>query len=153
MRLEDGHDIIAVPMVRHDASPVVDSLYPRAATGIQVMNLADTPAEVTIRFVEPAGGFGPVRQEYLQTKTVAPYQAATFYTGSVDGIRDRRDFLGSAMVRSNAGQPLGVTATIVRGGFDAVTYNGFRADLGSPVGMNPPEGRLAFAALASRFGR
>jgi hypothetical protein len=132
MRYEDASATVAVPMIRHDATRPAASLYPAAATGIQVMNVDDTPADVTVRFVEPAGSFNAGGRVGSITRRIAPYEAATIYTGAIPELAGRRDYLGSAVVESAGGQRLLASVTIARAGKDTVSYEGFKAEFGAP---------------------
>lgn len=132
LRFEDASATVAVPMVRHDASRPAGSLYPAAATGIQIMNVDDTPADVTVRFVNAVGRFDAGGRLGSTTRRILPSEAATIYTGSVPELAGRRDYLGSAVVESAAGQRLAVSVTIVRAGKDSVSYEGLRAEFGAP---------------------
>ncbi|MCB0217537.1 MAG: hypothetical protein KDH92_12925 [Chloroflexi bacterium] len=133
VRYEETASTVAIPMVMHDARMPAGAIYPAASTGIQVMNVDDSPADVTLTVVAPAGAFragGPVAS---QTQRIEPYRAGTFYTGFFPELAGQTDFRGSAVVRSAGGQRLAVTVTVARGGKDSVTYNGFPSPSGSPI--------------------
>ena len=149
VRFEETASTVAVPMVMHDARMPAGAIYPAASTGIQVMNVDDSPADVTLTVVAPAGAFragGPVAS---QTQRIEPYRAATFYTGFLPEITGQTAFRGSAVVSSAGGQRLAVTVTVARGGKDSVTYNGFPAPFGSPIAEAGAARGVAARLLAS----
>ncbi len=134
-RFEDSSATVAVPMVLHDQTPVSGAIYPLAATGIQVMNVDDTPAEVQVSFVRPEGGFGGGGIVASRSYRIERNRAATVYTGAIPELAGQRGFRGSAVIRSSGGQRLLATVTIVRGSKDAMSYNAFKAEAGAPAGV------------------
>lgn len=134
MRFEDSSVTVAVPMVVHDQTPVDGAIYPTAATGIQIMNVDETPANVSISFVRPEGAFGPATTVATRSMTIERNRAATIYTGAIPELAGQRGFRGSAVIRSAGGQRLLSTVTVVRGGRDSMSYNAFKAEFGAPSG-------------------
>lgn len=134
-RFEDSSATVAVPMVLHDQTPVVDAIYPTAATGIQIMNVDETTADVRVDFVRPEGSFGGSGIVASRNYRIERNRAATVYTGAIPELAGQRGFRGSAVIRSSGGQRLLTTVTVVRGGKDAMTYNAFKAEAGAPPGL------------------
>lgn len=140
-RFEDSSATVAVPMVLHDQTPVTGAIYPTAATGIQIMNVDETPADVSISFVNPAGAFGGGATVASRSMRIERNRAATIYTGAIPEMAGQRGFSGSAVIRSAGGQRLLATVTVVRGGKDSMTYNAFKAEYGAPAGSLSSAGR------------
>lgn len=134
MRFEDSSATVAVPMVLHDQTPVAGAIYPSSATGIQIMNVDETPADVSITFVRPEGAFGANTTVATRSMRIERNRAATIYTGALPELAGQRGFKGSAVIRSAGGQRLLATVTVVRGGKDSMTYNAFKAEFGAPDG-------------------
>src|SRR5581483_9653560 len=88
-------------------------------TGIQVLNVADTPADVLVTYFASDGG-GP----WLDRATVAPGAATTFYQPANP---DRTNgFVGSGVINALGDQPLVAIVNQVHGDRDvATTYRAF----------------------------
>jgi len=77
------------------------------STGLQVQNLGEAPAEITITYRTPAGTL-LVRQDDV----IGARGSRTYYQPSIAGLPD--GFVGSAMIVSNNGQPLAAVVNEVR---------------------------------------
>ncbi len=76
-------------------------------TGLQVLNLGDGPAEITITYRSPGGALLS-----RQDDVIGPRASRTYYQPAVPGLGD--GFVGSAVVVANNGQPLAAVVNEVR---------------------------------------
>lgn len=111
------------------SAPLLFSAYNDWNTGINLANISDSPAEVTVSYYETGGGF--IREEIL---TVQPRSMEYLYT---PGNVDQESFVGSAVISS--------TAPVV-GAIDEVKYQTTEAMsyLASPVGQTSAAIPLVF---------
>lgn len=76
-------------------------------TGLQVQNLGDAPAEITITYRSPVGTVLARQDDVIGSRASRAY-----YQPSVSGLPD--GFIGSAVIVSNNGQPLAAVVNEVR---------------------------------------
>jgi hypothetical protein len=76
-------------------------------TGIQVQNLGDVPAEISISYRAPSGA-----ELTTQTDVIEPRGSRTFYQPAIAGLPD--GFAGGAVIVSLNGQPLAAVVNEVR---------------------------------------
>jgi hypothetical protein len=100
------YELLAGGQVRRFAPRLLRNVDGRN-TGLQVQNLGDTSAEITVTYRAPTGALLAREDD-----TIAPRSSHTYYLPAVAGLSD--GFAGSAMIVSNNGQPLAAVVNEVR---------------------------------------
>ena len=147
VRAEDGATFIALPLVRRQH---IDAW--KLTTGIQVMNVGDAVATVTIAFADAQGheltGCGAAC-----SATIAPNSSHTFYPGAGGMNVLPAGTYGSALITADGPVVALVNDGSETGAIDAAMYAGIGADIDGTVSndCDPAREGRACVALPSLF--
>lgn len=118
-----GAKTVALPLYRNNHTPA------QLSTGIQVMNIGDQTANVTIELKNNTGTI--LSNNCAEcTQQISKLGSYTWYPPSMPSQAGNQGVYGSAKLTSNNNQPIVaiVNDASKTGAFDAAIYNGIKAD-------------------------